>query len=84
MVKTLNELNFGFAGAIISGISMLLLGIFGNLGVYTGAVNSMMERHMFFSLSFSGVIFGIIEGTIIGFIAFYFFALIYNKLDDKK
>lgn len=85
-MKNLNELNFGFAGAIISAICMLLLGILGiwNVGIYTGAVNMMQNTHMFFSLSVGGIILGMIEVAIIGFVSLYLFALIYNKLEDRK
>lgn len=71
---------FGYAAAIISAAGMGLLGILGNLGLYTGAVQQMKGMHMFFSLSITGIITGIIEGAIIGFIFAYAFARIYNKL----
>ncbi|NQU79419.1 hypothetical protein HQ545_06650 [Candidatus Woesearchaeota archaeon] len=59
---------------------MLLLGIFGNLGVYTGAVDMMKQWHMFFSLSISGIIAGMVEAAIISFVIVYAFVWIYNKL----
>ena len=37
-MKTLNALALGYAGAVISVACMLLLGILGNMGLYTGAV----------------------------------------------
>jgi hypothetical protein len=61
MDNRLNALALGYAGAIISGIGMLLLGILGNLGIYTGAVGMMQQWHIFFSLSPLGIITGIIE-----------------------
>ena len=76
----LNELAFGYAAAIISSISMLLLGILGNMGIYIGAVDMMQNWHMFFSLSIGGIITGIIEAAVIGFVFAYAFAWIYNKL----
>ncbi len=83
-MKSLNELNFGFAGAIVSAICMLLLGILGNMGIYMGAVEMMQKWHIFFTLSIGGIILGIIEAAIIGFVFLYLFALIYNKLEDRK
>jgi len=80
MVKLkLNALALGYAGAILSAICMLLLGIFGNIGIYTGAVEMMQKWHMFFSLSIGGIIAGIIEAAVIGFIFAYLFAWLYNK-----
>jgi len=80
MVKTkLNPLALGYAGAILSALCMLLLGILGNFGLYTGAVGMMQKWHMLFSLSIGGIIAGIVEAGIIGFIFAYVFGLIYNK-----
>jgi len=70
----------GLAAAIVSAALMLLLGIFGNLGVYTGAVDMMKQWHMFFSLSISGIIAGMVEAAIISFVIVYAFVWIYNKL----
>ncbi|PIN98810.1 MAG: hypothetical protein COT90_02750 [Candidatus Diapherotrites archaeon CG10_big_fil_rev_8_21_14_0_10_31_34] len=58
---------------------MLLLGVFGNFGVYSGMAGMMEEGHMFFSLTPVGIIFGIIEAGVMGFIAGYVIALVYNK-----
>ena len=77
--KGLNELALGYALAILSALCMLVLGILANLGVYTGAAEAMMNCHMFFSLSLGGIITGIIEAAVIGFIGGYIFAWLYNK-----
>lgn len=81
--KKLNSLALGYALAIISAACMLALGVLGNLGIYTGAVKMMQEWHMFFSLSFFGIIAGMIEAAIISFVLGYLFAAIYNKLIKK-
>lgn len=60
---------------------MLLLGILGNLRVYMGAVEQMQKWHMFFSLSIGGIIAGMIEGAVWGFIIVYVFVWLYNKLN---
>lgn len=83
-MKTLNALALGYAGAIVSAAVMLLLGILGNVGIYTGAVAMMTEWHMFFSLSVGGIIGGMIEAAIISFIILYAFALVYNWLVTRK
>lgn len=68
------------AAAIVAAVAMLLLGIMGNIGVYTSAVEMMQQWHMFFSLSIGGIIAGIFEGAAITFIFVYLFGFIYNKL----
>ncbi len=80
MAKTkLDAKALGYAAAILSAICMLLLGILGNLGIYTSAVEMMQKWHLFFSLSIVGIIAGIIEAAIAGFIFGYLFAWLYNK-----
>ncbi len=68
------------AAAIVAAVAMLLLGILGNVGVYTGAVEMMQQWHMFFSLSIGGIITGILEGAVGTFVFVYLFGFIYNKL----
>ena len=79
MVQKLNKLALGYATAIISAGALLLLGIFGNLGIYTGASQLMMQGHMFFSLSIAGIITGMIEVAIWGFIGGWLIAYVYNR-----
>ena len=79
MAEKLNALALGYAGAIISAVHMLLLGILGNLGIYTGAAEQMAKWHLFFNLSAVGIITGIIEGAVISFVFVYAFAWVYNK-----
>lgn len=83
-MKTLNALAIGYAGAIISAAGMLLLGILGNLGLYTDAIAQMTEWHMFFSLSTGGIIGGMVEAAIFSFVALYIFALIYNRFAARQ
>ena len=77
----LNVFALGGASAIVAALSMLVLGIFGNLGIYTGAVEMMSQWHMFFSLTLFGVITGMVEAAVITFVFVYIFGLIYNKLN---
>ena len=79
MIKKLNELALGYSSAVVFAASMLLLGILGNLGIYTGAVEMMQEWHVFFSLSFFGIIAGMIEAGIVSFIFGWAIAKVYNK-----
>jgi len=78
-MTTLNAAAFGYTGAIISAAIMLLLGILGNLGIYMQAVKQMQDWHMFFSLTVLGVLGGIVEAAVIGFILSYSFGLVYNS-----
>ena len=76
----INKLVAGYTGAIVAAACMLLLGILGNLGVYMGAVEAMMEWHMFFSLSVLEIIGGMIEAAIITFVFVYITIWLYYKL----
>lgn len=59
---------------------MLVLGILGNIGLYTGAAEMMKQGHMFFSLSIGGIVAGMIEAALISLMLGYVFAWLYNKL----
>ena len=52
MTEKLNSLAFATSAAIVAGLSMLVLGIFGNIGVYQGAVEMMLSDKVVGSLSF--------------------------------
>ena len=75
----LNSLALGYAAAILAAIIMLLLGILGNIGVYTGAVDMMQQWHVFFSLSIGGIIAGMFEAAVVSFVFAYLFGFVYNK-----
>jgi|SRR3989344_9023235 len=75
-----NPLAAGYAAAIVSAAIMLILGILGNLGVYMGAVNQMIEWHLFFSLSFLGIAAGMVEAAVISFVFVWLLVWTYNKL----
>jgi|ETNmetMinimDraft_2_1059921.scaffolds.fasta_scaffold147592_2 hypothetical protein len=80
MGEELNPKALGYAGAILSAAGMLILGILGNLGIYTSAVEAMQQWHLFFSLSITGIIAGIVEAAVASFVVLYLFGWIYNKL----
>ena len=84
MAEKLNELALGYAGGLVSGAAILLLGLLGNAGMYRGAAQMMMQSHMFFSLTPLGIITGIIEAAILGFIVGYAIAFAYNKFAQAK
>lgn len=74
-----NARALGYTGAIVSAAGMLFLGVFGGMGVYTGASSMMQEMHMFYSPSFGGIIGGMVEAAIVGFVFSYAFGWVYNK-----
>jgi hypothetical protein len=79
MSQKINPKAFAYAGAIISAFVMLILGVLGHLGIYTGAVQQMHKWHMFFSLNILGIIAGMVESAVISFVLCYVFAWLYNK-----
>ncbi|WP_255171326.1 hypothetical protein [Natrononativus amylolyticus] len=83
-VDHLNVPALAFAGAIMAAAVMLLLGILANVGLYEGAAAMMMEWHMFFSLTFSGIITGMVEAAIITFVVLYVFSWIYNTIAARS
>ena len=80
----MNTKNHAFAAsvaaAIVAAVLMLILGVFGNVGLYRGAVEVMQQWHMFFDLSARGIITGMVEGAIITFGIVYAFVWLYEKL----
>jgi hypothetical protein len=80
MNDKLNAFAFGAAAAIVAALGMLILGVLGNLGLYSGAVLMMSQWHMFFSLTPLGILTGMIEAAGITFVFVYIFGLIYNKI----
>lgn len=84
MDQQLNVHAFSLAGAVVSAISMLLLGIGLNVGVYEGAAKQMAKWHLFFSPSLGGIFAGMIEAAIISYIFLYLFGWLYNRQINKK
>lgn len=79
MKQNLNPKALAISLALISALMMLLLGIAGNIGIYTGAVEMMKQWHMFFDITILGTIAGMIEAGIISFIFGWLIAYTYNK-----
>lgn len=78
IVQKLDARALGYSLAVLSGLYMLLLGILGNLGFYLVGIEAMQQWHVFFSLSIGGIITGIIEASIWGFISGWLIAYFYN------
>ena len=79
MAQEISAMAAGYSVGLVSALCMLLLGVLGNFGIYSGAVEMMQQWHMFFSLNILGIIGGIVEAAIIGFIVAYVVVYFYNK-----
>jgi len=80
-VMHLDALALGGAAAVVSAVGMLLLGVFGAIGVYESAVEAMGQWHLFFAPTVLGTVAGMAEAAVIGFVFTYAFARVYNAFD---
>lgn len=76
----LDVVAFATAAAVLSALIMLVLGIFGAVGVYEGAVSMMEEWHLFFRPTVGGTVAGMLEAAIVAWVVAYAFAWTYNTL----
>jgi hypothetical protein len=74
----LDALALAGAASVLSAGVMLLLGVFGAIGVYEGAVEAMQQWHLFFEPTLVGTVAGTIEAVVISFVFVYAFAWLYN------
>jgi hypothetical protein len=77
-VMHLDSVALAGATAVVSAIAMLLLGVFGAVGVYEGAVEAMEQWHLFFEPTVVGTVAGMVEAAVISFVLVYAFAWLYN------
>jgi hypothetical protein len=77
-VMQLDRLALAGAAAVVSAVAMLLLGVFGAIGVYEGAVEAMQQWHLFFEPTVVGTVAGMVEAAVISFVLVYAFARLYN------
>ncbi len=77
-VMQLDSLALAGAAAVVAAIAMLLLGVFGAIGVYEGAVEAMEQWHLFFEPTVVGTVAGMVEAAVISFVLMYAFAWLYN------
>lgn len=77
-VMHLNALALAGAAAVVSAVAMLLLGVFGAVGVYEGAVTMMEQWHLFFEPTVVGTVAGMVEAAVITFVLVYPVAWLYN------
>lgn len=69
--------------AVWSALVMLLLWVLAKIGLYVSAAEAMASWHMFFDLTFMGLIGGMIEATAISFLGVYLFVFVYNLIASK-
>lgn len=69
--------------AIWSALVMLLFWVLAKIGLYVSAAEAMVSWHMFFNLTFMGLIGGMIEAAVISFLGIYSFVYIYNLVASK-
>ena len=77
-IRELNAMALASAGAVVAAVAMALLGVFGAVGVYEGAVRMMEQWHLFFEPNVLGTIAGMIEAVVITFALTYSVAWLYN------
>ncbi|WP_254533362.1 hypothetical protein [Natrinema gelatinilyticum] len=77
-VMYLDALALAGAAAVVSAVVMLLLSVFGAIGVYEGAVEMMEQWHLFFEPTVVGTVAGMVEAAVISFVLAYPFAWLYN------
>ncbi|WP_231554289.1 hypothetical protein [Halobellus rufus] len=79
----LDPLPFAVAAATVAAVIMLLLGLFGAIGVYEGGVEMMEQWHLFFTPTPAGTIAGILEAVVITGVFTYLFAELYNRFTSS-
>jgi len=77
--QTLNVLGLGYAFAILRVGVVLVVSVFGLLGYASGAVSLLETLHFTFSLAAAGIVAGLAETALWGFLMGMLFAWIYNK-----
>tara|TARA_Y100000310_G_scaffold343027_1_gene448808 strand:+ start:4979 stop:5227 length:249 start_codon:yes stop_codon:yes gene_type:complete len=77
--KGLDPKAFGKSLAVVSALFMLALSIAARSGVYTSAAEQMIKWHMFYSLTATGIVTGIIEAAVFGYVFGWLIVYFYNK-----
>ena len=82
--KQLDAKALGFAGASVSAIIMFVMWLAGNIGWWGAQVKMMMVWHNSFTLSVIGLLGGMVEAAVYGFIILYGIAWFYNRFSATK
>ena len=83
MIKKLKSKQLSISFAVWSALLMFILWLLANLGIYVSAANMMSQWHIFFNLSFTGLIGGMIEAAVASYILTTVFVWIYNWIGEK-
>lgn len=83
MPKKLQAKQLAVTFAIWSALLMLVLWLLAKVGLYVSAAEQMAKWHVFFNLSFGGLIAGMIEAAIVSYILVFVFAWVYNQVGGK-
>lgn len=83
-MEKLNSTAFGLSAAIVAAIVMAVIGILSRLGIYTEAAQMMSSWHIFYTMTFGGILAGMAEAAVITFLLVYSFAAIHNKIVTFK
>ncbi len=83
MPKKLQAKQLALAFAIWSALLMLVLWLLANTGIYVSATEQMAKWHIFFNLTFSGLIAGMIEAAVVSYALVFIFVWVYNWVGKK-
>ncbi len=77
--QTLNVLGFGYAFALLRVGLVLVVSVLGLSGYASGAVSLLETLHFTFSLTAAGIVAGLAETALWGFLMGMLFAWVYNR-----
>ncbi len=78
-MKNLQPCALGKAIAIYFGSTMLIMSIAALNGYYLGAWSVMINFHFFAGLTAFGILMGVLEAALCGYVSGYAIAWLYNK-----
>lgn len=69
--------------SIWSALVMFLIWVLAKMGLYVSAAEAMASWHIFFNLTFMGLIGGMVEAAVISFLGVYSFVFVYNLVASR-
>lgn len=83
MPEKLQAKQLAITFAIWSALFMLVLWLLANMGIYVSAAEQMVKWHVFFNLTFSGLVAGMVEAAIVSYVLVLAFVWVYNWVGEK-
>lgn len=83
MSKKLESKQLAVTFATWSALFMLVLWLLANMGLYVSAAEQMAKWHVFFNLTFTGLVVGMIEAAITSYVLILAFMWIYNQVGER-